>query len=193
MTELMLLIPVALGLGLAIALLPSSAETRRRIDQRWHNELSAPRKARPHTAFSSSQTPVPLPQSASPAGKRSMPPARVAEAHARARAPRRLPPRRVEGENLRLTLALLVPSLSFFTIGRPGTGFWCMFLRLFGMSKATAQNWATYEVNQWTTDRKIEAALDQMRFETACNLRRDSEKQAEPQLAAPEQPQLPRK
>lgn len=62
---------------------------------------------------------------------------------------------------MRLLIALILPWLTFFTIGRPIAGVVCLLLQLtlFGWLPATI--WAVYALSQYKTDRKIEKALAQ--------------------------------
>ena len=62
---------------------------------------------------------------------------------------------------MRLLIALFLPWLTFFTIGRPIAGIVCLVLQvtLFGWLPATI--WAVYALSQYKTDKKIAAALGQ--------------------------------
>ncbi|HET8554060.1 MAG TPA: YqaE/Pmp3 family membrane protein [Rhodanobacteraceae bacterium] len=57
---------------------------------------------------------------------------------------------------MRLLLALLIPWLQFFTIGRPGAGIVCLILQLTIIGWAPAAIWSVYALSQYNTDRKIE-------------------------------------
>jgi len=59
---------------------------------------------------------------------------------------------------MRLLLALLVPWLQFFTIGRPIAGIICLLLQISLVGWIPAAIWSVYALNQYTTDKKIEAA-----------------------------------
>ena len=60
---------------------------------------------------------------------------------------------------MRLLIALLLPWLAFFTIGRPFAGVICLLLQLTVIGWLPATIWAVYGLSQYTTDKKIEKAL----------------------------------
>ena len=60
---------------------------------------------------------------------------------------------------LRLILAILVPWLNFFTIGKPISGFICLVLQLTLIGWLPAAIWSVYSLSQYKTDKKIEKAL----------------------------------
>lgn len=60
---------------------------------------------------------------------------------------------------MRLLVALLLPFLAFFTIGRPFAGIICPILQMTLIGWIPAAIWAAYAVGQYKTDKKIEAAL----------------------------------
>lgn len=60
---------------------------------------------------------------------------------------------------MRLILALILPWLSFFTIGRPVAGIVCLLLQLTVLGWIPASIWAVYALSQYKTDQKIERAL----------------------------------
>jgi uncharacterized membrane protein YqaE (UPF0057 family) len=60
---------------------------------------------------------------------------------------------------MRLVLAILLPFLAFFTIGRPIAGVICLILQITILGWLPAAIWAVYALSQYKTDRKIEAAL----------------------------------
>ena len=62
---------------------------------------------------------------------------------------------------MRLLIALLLPWLTFFTIGRPISGVVCLFLQLTVIGWIPAAIWAVYALSQFKTDQKIEKALGQ--------------------------------
>jgi uncharacterized membrane protein YqaE (UPF0057 family) len=62
---------------------------------------------------------------------------------------------------MRLLLAILLPWLQFFTIGRPFAGIICLILQLTLIGWLPAAVWSVYALNQYSTDRKIEKALGQ--------------------------------
>ena len=57
---------------------------------------------------------------------------------------------------MRLLIALLLPWLLFFTIGRPITGIICLILQITIIGWVVAAIWAVYALSQYNTDRKIE-------------------------------------
>jgi len=57
---------------------------------------------------------------------------------------------------VRLLIALLLPWLLFFTIGRPGSGFICLILQITLIGWIPAAIWAAYALSQYQTDRKID-------------------------------------
>lgn len=61
---------------------------------------------------------------------------------------------------MRLLLAIFVPWLQFFTIGRPIAGIICLILQITLIGWPIAAIWSVYALSQYKTDRKIEAALD---------------------------------
>ncbi|MDK2122745.1 YqaE/Pmp3 family membrane protein [Parachitinimonas caeni] len=62
---------------------------------------------------------------------------------------------------MRLLLALLLPWLQFFTIGRPFAGLFCLILQCTLIGWVPAAIWSVYALSQYKTDKKIEAALSQ--------------------------------
>jgi len=62
---------------------------------------------------------------------------------------------------MRLLIALLLPWLGFFTIGRPIAGIVCLILQLTLIGWIPAAIWAVYALSQYKTDKKIEQALRQ--------------------------------
>lgn len=62
---------------------------------------------------------------------------------------------------MRLLLALILPFASFFTIGRPFAGLFCLLLQFTVIGWLPAAIWAVYALGQFNTDKKIEAALGQ--------------------------------
>jgi uncharacterized membrane protein YqaE (UPF0057 family) len=60
---------------------------------------------------------------------------------------------------MRLVIALLLPWLTFFTIGRPFAGVLCLVLQVTLIGWIPAAIWAVYALSQWKTDQKIKAAL----------------------------------
>lgn len=62
---------------------------------------------------------------------------------------------------MRLIIALFLPWLTFFTIGKPVAGFCCLILQLTLIGWVPATIWAVYALSQFNTDRKIRQALAQ--------------------------------
>jgi hypothetical protein len=59
---------------------------------------------------------------------------------------------------MRLLIALLLPWLAFFTIGRPVAGLICLVLQITLIGWIPAAIWAAFAVSQFETDRKINLA-----------------------------------
>jgi len=55
---------------------------------------------------------------------------------------------------MRLLLALLLPWLQFFTIGRPFAGLICLVLQLTIIGWVPAAIWSVYALSQYKTDQK---------------------------------------
>lgn len=64
---------------------------------------------------------------------------------------------------MRLFLALFLPWLQFFTIGRPFAGIFCFLLQLTIIGWIPAAIWSTYALSQYKTDQKIKAVLENNR------------------------------
>lgn len=66
---------------------------------------------------------------------------------------------------IRLLIALILPWLTFFTIGKPIQGIVCIILQLTLIGWVPAAIWAVYALSQYNTDKKIReagiGALDQ--------------------------------
>jgi uncharacterized membrane protein YqaE (UPF0057 family) len=60
---------------------------------------------------------------------------------------------------MRLLLALILPWLQFFTIGRPVAGIICLILQLTVIGWIPAAIWSVYALSQYSTDKKIERAF----------------------------------
>jgi len=60
---------------------------------------------------------------------------------------------------MRLILAILVPWLNFFTIGKPIAGIICLILQLTLIGWLPAAIWSVYSLSQYKTDQKIKDAL----------------------------------
>ena len=62
------------------------------------------------------------------------------------------------GNTVRLIIAIFLPFLLFFTIGRPIAGIICLILQLTVVGWLPAAIWAVYSLSQYKTDKKIEDA-----------------------------------
>jgi TM2 domain-containing membrane protein YozV len=62
---------------------------------------------------------------------------------------------------MRLLIALILPWLTFFTIGRPLAGIICLILQITLIGWLPAAIWAVYSLSQFKTDQKIDRALNQ--------------------------------
>ena len=60
---------------------------------------------------------------------------------------------------MRLLLAIFLPFVAFFTIGRPIAGIICLILQITLIGWLPAAIWAAYAVSQYHTDQKIRRAL----------------------------------
>lgn len=60
---------------------------------------------------------------------------------------------------MRLLIAIFLPWLQFFTIGRPIAGIVCLVLQLTLIGWIPAAIWSVFGLSQYKTDKKIEAAL----------------------------------
>jgi hypothetical protein len=60
---------------------------------------------------------------------------------------------------MRLILAIVLPWLQFFTIGRPLAGIVCLVLQLTLIGWIPAAIWSVYALSQFETDQKIQEAL----------------------------------
>jgi putative membrane protein len=60
---------------------------------------------------------------------------------------------------MRLILAIFLPWLQFFTIGRPIAGIICLILQCTLIGWIPAAMWSVYVLSQYKTDQKIRNAL----------------------------------
>lgn len=60
---------------------------------------------------------------------------------------------------MRFLLALFLPFVAFFTIGRPISGLLCLVLQCTVIGWIPAAIWAVYALSQFRTDQKIRAAV----------------------------------
>lgn len=63
---------------------------------------------------------------------------------------------------MRLLIAILLPWLCFFTIGRPFAGIICLLLQLTLVGWIPAALWSVYALSQYQTDSKIKRQLASM-------------------------------
>ena len=62
---------------------------------------------------------------------------------------------------MRLLLAIFLPFLAFFTIGRPIAGVVCLLLQITLIGWIPAAIWAVYALSQYKMDQKIKKAFGQ--------------------------------
>jgi uncharacterized membrane protein YqaE (UPF0057 family) len=60
---------------------------------------------------------------------------------------------------MRLLLAIFLPFVAFFTIGRPIAGIICLILQITLIGWLPAALWVVYALSQYKTDKKIEKAM----------------------------------
>ena len=60
---------------------------------------------------------------------------------------------------MRLILAIFLPWLQFFTIGRPFAGIICLILQCTLVGWIPTAMWSVYALSQYKTDQKIRNAL----------------------------------
>ena len=60
---------------------------------------------------------------------------------------------------MRLILAIFLPWLQFFTIGRPFAGIICLILQCTLVGWIPAAMWSVYALSQYKTDQKLRNAL----------------------------------
>lgn len=60
---------------------------------------------------------------------------------------------------MRLLIALVLPWLTFFTIGRPTAGIVCLILQVTLVGWLPAAIWAVYALSAYNTDQKVRSAL----------------------------------
>lgn len=60
---------------------------------------------------------------------------------------------------MRLILAIFLPWVQFFTIGRPLAGIICLILQLTIIGWLPAAIWSVYALSEYKTDQKIQRAL----------------------------------
>ncbi|MDP1613812.1 MAG: YqaE/Pmp3 family membrane protein [Sulfuritalea sp.] len=60
---------------------------------------------------------------------------------------------------MRLFLAIFLPWVQFFTIGRPIAGIICLLLQVTIIGWIPAAIWSVYALSQYKTDQKIAQAL----------------------------------
>ena len=64
---------------------------------------------------------------------------------------------------MRLFIAIILPWLTFFTIGRPIAGLICLVLQITLIGWLPATIWAVFALGQFKTDRKIARAMGEGR------------------------------
>jgi uncharacterized membrane protein YqaE (UPF0057 family) len=64
---------------------------------------------------------------------------------------------------MRLIIAIFLPWLSFFFIGKPIAGVICLILQITLIGWIPAAIWAVYALSQWKTDKKLQEALSNRR------------------------------
>jgi len=57
---------------------------------------------------------------------------------------------------MRLIIAILLPFLLFFTVGKPIQGILCLILQCTLIGWIPAAIWAVYTLSQYNTDKKLE-------------------------------------
>jgi hypothetical protein len=62
-------------------------------------------------------------------------------------------------KSMRLLLAIFLPWLQFFTIGRPFAGIICLLLQITVIGWIPAAIWSVYALSEYKTDRKIARAV----------------------------------
>lgn len=62
---------------------------------------------------------------------------------------------------MRLIIAIFLPFLVFFTIGRPLAGIVCLILQITLIGWLPAAIWAVYALSQYKTEEKIRKALNE--------------------------------
>ncbi|HLT78143.1 MAG TPA: YqaE/Pmp3 family membrane protein [Ferrovibrio sp.] len=62
---------------------------------------------------------------------------------------------------MRLIIAIFLPFLLFFTIGRPIAGIICLILQITLIGWLPAALWAVYALSQYNTQKQIERATGQ--------------------------------
>ncbi|MDW3683248.1 YqaE/Pmp3 family membrane protein [Cupriavidus sp. CV2] len=60
---------------------------------------------------------------------------------------------------MRIFLAIFLPWIQFFTIGRPFAGLICLLLQITLIGWVPAAIWSTYALSQYKTNKKIDAAI----------------------------------
>lgn len=64
---------------------------------------------------------------------------------------------------MRIILAIFLPFVAFFTIGRTIAGIVCLDLQITHIGWLSAALWAVYALSQYKTDRKIDKSLNTRR------------------------------
>ena len=58
---------------------------------------------------------------------------------------------------MRILIAIFLPWLLFFTIGKPFSGIFCLILQITLIGWLPAAIWAVYALNQFETDKKLKS------------------------------------
>lgn len=61
---------------------------------------------------------------------------------------------------MRLLIALILPWLTFFTIGRPIAGILCLILQITVIGWLPAAIWAVYALSQYKQEKRLQEALN---------------------------------
>ena len=63
---------------------------------------------------------------------------------------------------MRILLAIILPFLAFFTIGRPFAGFICLILQITLIGWLPAAIWAAYSVSQYHAEKRMAQMMEQL-------------------------------
>ncbi len=63
---------------------------------------------------------------------------------------------------MRIFLAIFLPWVAFFTIGRPFSGIMCLILQITLIGWVPASLWSVYSISQFKTEQKIKESLDKI-------------------------------
>lgn len=68
---------------------------------------------------------------------------------------------------MRLLLAIFLPWLQFFTIGKIFSGIICLILQITIIGWLPAAMWSVYSLSQYKTDKKIKKAIEDSKPESS--------------------------